>query len=198
MPSRLRSANTAVDSAATHDARRAMDVRIGHPGSRTRRHYAPSSRDRQYAFRVRSLAGAELREHLGESVRADVEVFANASPQHRCRDICIAALLLQLMQYVEHDSQLAGQAVADIGYPVIAHRAAAYSVGEAQRARSVRGPVRHHRGSSAGSDGAARRQSPPPGRFGTTRAGTGATLRAVETRHCRAVATAEGQQRPDG
>lgn len=83
---------------------------------------------------MRSLAGAKLREHLGESLRADVEVLANASPQHRSRNVGVAALLLQLMQQVKHNALLARQAVADIGYPVVAHRRAVYKDRETQRA----------------------------------------------------------------
>jgi hypothetical protein len=77
-------------------------------------------------YTMRSLSSAELREHFGEIFRTDVEVFADASPQQRGRDIGIAALLLQLMQHVQHDSLLASQSVADIGYPVVAHRRAVY------------------------------------------------------------------------
>jgi hypothetical protein len=79
-------------------------------------------------FTMCSLPRSELREHLGETLRADVEVLANASPQQRRRDVGSATLLLQLMQYVKHNALLARQAVADIGYPVVVHRRAVYKV----------------------------------------------------------------------
>src|SRR4030095_4825752 len=75
---------------------------------------------------MRALASAELREHFGEILRTDVEVFADASPQQRGRNVGITALLLQLLQHVQHDSLLASQCVADIWYPVVAHRRAVY------------------------------------------------------------------------
>jgi hypothetical protein len=75
---------------------------------------------------MRSLPRAELREHFGETLGADVEVLADPSPQHRSGDVGIAALLLQLVQYVKYNALLAGQAIADIGYPVVVHRRAVY------------------------------------------------------------------------
>jgi hypothetical protein len=53
-----------------------------------------------------SLACAEPREHLREIFRADIEVFADSSPQHRCRNVPVAALRLDFPKTVQDHSLL--------------------------------------------------------------------------------------------
>src|SRR6185295_11863919 len=79
-----------------------------------------SSRTERLLYQL-ALAGSELGEQLGEPLRTDVEVFADAAPQHRRRHVVVAAFFLQLTEHVEHDALLARQAIADVGYSVVAH-----------------------------------------------------------------------------
>ncbi len=67
---------------------------------------------------VRLFASTEPRKHLRKPFGTDVEVLADASPQHRRRNVAAAALLLSFVQDVENDPLLAGQPVANVGDPI--------------------------------------------------------------------------------
>src|SRR5690606_41034904 len=60
------------------------------------------------------LPCAEARKHRRKLFGADIEVFANASPQHGRRNVPAVALRLRLPEHVQHDSLLASESVADV------------------------------------------------------------------------------------
>src|SRR5689334_22140775 len=63
-------------------------------------------------------ATAESGEHLGEILRADVEMLANPPPQHGRGDVAAAAFFLCLVQHPEHHTLLAGESIAHVGQKV--------------------------------------------------------------------------------
>src|SRR6478735_2104316 len=112
------------------------------PGSITGRSIAPIDRYCSVAMGIRSgrfgqssiqrsncleliLHRTEARENRRKLFGADVEVFANSSPQHCGGDVAAAALLLRLLQDHENDAFAMIQSIADIGqhglWIVIAH-----------------------------------------------------------------------------
>src|SRR6201999_1924191 len=66
-----------------------------------------------------SLTRAEAREHFRKCFRTDVEIFADSAPQHRGWDVAVTALLLRLVQDVQHYPLFAGKSVADVGDTVV-------------------------------------------------------------------------------
>src|SRR5262245_14419699 len=65
-----------------------------------------------------AFARAEPSKHRGQIFRADIEVLAHATPEHRGRHVADAALLLGLVQHMEDDALLASEAVTDVGQNV--------------------------------------------------------------------------------
>src|SRR5690606_36612006 len=103
-----------------------------------------SRRQRNRDFRegeLYLLARPEPCEHLGQLVRADVEVLADAAPKHRGRNGMVAPLLLRLVQHVEDDALLARQPVASVGQCVgyVVQLVAARGARMTAAARSHRG-----------------------------------------------------------
>jgi hypothetical protein len=73
----------------------------------------------QELSRKASLTRAEAREHFRKGFGTDVEIFADAAPQHCGRNVTVTALFLRLVQDVEDHALFAGQAVANVGDAVI-------------------------------------------------------------------------------
>ena len=65
------------------------------------------------------FARAEPSEHGGQILRADIEVLADAAPEHRRGHVAAAALFLRFLQDVEDDALLASEAIADVGQHVV-------------------------------------------------------------------------------
>src|SRR5687768_4443615 len=68
-----------------------------------------------------SAARAEPRPHRREILGADPEVLAHPSPQHRGRDVAVAAFLLGLVQDVEDHPLLAAQSITNVRYAGVLH-----------------------------------------------------------------------------
>jgi hypothetical protein len=64
------------------------------------------------------IACAKSRQHCGQILRANVEMLTYPAPQHRGGHIPIAALLLRLIEDVQHHTLLASQTVSYIRYCV--------------------------------------------------------------------------------
>src|SRR5262245_57886297 len=65
------------------------------------------------------FASPEPRKHRRQIFGADVEVLADAAPEHHGRHVAAAPLFLRLVQNVEHDALLAREAVADVGHEIL-------------------------------------------------------------------------------